>query len=70
MALLLPSILAPLIVIVLAVVALIAALNSLVTVVSVFALVCLALCLEFCVTTRSTPTTNSFLTTNLLFHSL
>ena len=55
-ALLLPSILAPLI----------AAVVSVVAVISVFTLVCVALCLQF----RITTPTNSFLTNPLLFHSL
>ena len=62
MALLLPSILAPLVVTVaLVVVALIAAAASVVAVISVFALVCVALCLQFWVTTP----TDSFLTNPL-----
>jgi hypothetical protein len=64
-ALLLPSILAPLIVIALVVVALIAVV-SVVAVISVFALVCMALYLRFCITTP----TDSFLTNPLMFHSL
>ena len=56
-----PAILAPL-----NVVALIAAVVSVVPIVSVFALVCVALCLQFCVTTP----TDSFLTNLVLFHSL
>ena len=60
-----PAILAPLIVVALVVVALIAAVVSVVAIISLFALVFVAICRQFCITTP----TNSFLT-NLLFGSL
>ena len=62
-----PAILAPLIVVALIVVALIVTVVSVVAVISLIALVCVALCLQFCVTK---PTKSAVLTNPALFPSL